>query len=118
MYPNTAKTKLVCDITDTKCEVASSTTFSVDIVTNPPPTGGFILYRIVLRPKIGVNLVRQVGFTGNRVPKCNLDAEQKPPPAASAISRQRPRVSSPPIDPAPWYAGESKLLMRRCYLRI
>ena len=79
VFSDTAKSELVCDVDDAKCEVATGTTFSVDIVTNPPPTGGFTAYRIVLQYTGGVNLVQQDGFTENRAPKCNLGTELTPP---------------------------------------
>ena len=79
VFSNTAKTKLVCDINDAKCEAAIGTTFSVDIVTNPQPAGGFTAYRIVLRYTGNVTLVQQDGFTENRAPNCNLGSEQLSP---------------------------------------
>ena len=68
----TSPGNLVCDFGDSKCEVAVEHTFSVDIVTDSPPAGGFTAYKVALLYSGDVNLVTQSAVNVNRVPTCNL----------------------------------------------
>ena len=79
VYPNTAKTGPPCAAGGSPCQVASGEPFSLDVLTDPAPDGGFSIYRIELVFTNEINLVPQPGLSENRAPdpdQCNLGSEQ------------------------------------------
>ena len=81
VFADVGKTQLVCDtgLVQRECDIIGDSPFSISVVTNPQPAGGFTAYQAVVRHAALLTLKQQVGTSENVWPHCDapLASEDK-----------------------------------------
>ena len=73
VYSDVGKTQLVCDtgLVLRECDIVGDNPFSITVVTNPQPAGGFTAYQAVVQHAALLTLKQQVGTSENVWPHCD-----------------------------------------------
>ena len=73
VFADVGKTQLVCDtgLVQRECDIVGDSPFSISVVTNPQPAGGFTAYQAVVQHAALLTLKQQAGTSENVWPHCD-----------------------------------------------